>query len=390
MRSARLIRFVDNAVVATGVRIASWLRPPRAAPAHGQGAWVAIKLVGIGDAVLMLPALAAIRAAGQRVVVVTTRRCAGLFAAAGCVDQLLVLDGPRALPRLWRALHPCAGVLDFEQHVYWSAAVAMLAPAKTPRYGFRTRSRTRTRAYDCLVDPGEEPRHMKEIFDDLARAAGFQPARELCALPAGAGTEARVEAWLATHALRPGAFLAVAPGSGPSVPFRRLRAVTWVDILDRLPVDLPVVLVGAASDAPLVTEIAQLAGRTRTRIVTALEFSLPELAAMFARAAVVAAIDSGPMHVAAAMNCAVVGIFGPDTPRRYAPYNERSVSVTLGLACSPCNNCWVYREPRCTNPDAYACMQRMAPEPVAAAILARLAAASGSAPDARSAHGQSA
>ena len=378
----RLMRALDKGVVAPLIVLASLLRR-RQQPRGGASPqpWVVIKLVGLGDAVLMLPALAAIQAAGKPVVVITTARCAGVFAASGCADRIVNVRRQgvlAALGALVRELRGCQGVLDFEQHVFWSAAVTMLAPAGAVRCGFRTVRRARNRAYDRLVDPGREPRPMKEIFDDLARAAGFAPARELRPLIPGGGATATVEAWLATHGLVPGRFIAVAPGSGATVPFRRLDAPEWAEVLHALPAGMPPVLVGAAGDAALIAGIVAAAARTAPglklmTLPTALAFDLKQLAAMFTRAAAVVATDSGPMHLAAAMGVPVVGIFGPDTPRRYAPYNSHSIAVSLNLPCSPCNNCWVYREARCTNPDAYACIRRLPPGRVAEAVAAVLA-----------------
>ena len=45
--------------------------------------------------------------------------------------------------------------------------------------------------------------------------------------------------------------------------------------------------------------------------------TLPEL---MSRAALVVGNDSGPMHLAAAMNVPVLALFGPTDPRRYGPY----------------------------------------------------------------------
>jgi len=48
--------------------------------------------------------------------------------------------------------------------------------------------------------------------------------------------------------------------------------------------------------------------------------------------------DSGPMHLAAAMGTAVVGLFGPTSPELgFAPLGERACFLHLGLSCSPCS-----------------------------------------------------
>ena len=48
--------------------------------------------------------------------------------------------------------------------------------------------------------------------------------------------------------------------------------------------------------------------------------SLPEVAHLIGRAGLVVCNDSGPLHIAAATNTPVLGIFGPTDPQRYGPY----------------------------------------------------------------------
>jgi heptosyltransferase-1 len=52
--------------------------------------------------------------------------------------------------------------------------------------------------------------------------------------------------------------------------------------------------------------------------------SIPQLVALTRRAAVVIAGDTGPLHLAAALERPVVGIYGPTDPARNGPYATRS------------------------------------------------------------------
>lgn len=61
-----------------------------------------------------------------------------------------------------------------------------------------------------------------------------------------------------------------------------------------------------------------------------------QLAALFSRAALFITHDSGPLHIAAAMGCPTVSIFGPETPAGYAPLGPKHRALYLGLPCSPC------------------------------------------------------
>jgi len=60
------------------------------------------------------------------------------------------------------------------------------------------------------------------------------------------------------------------------------------------------------------------------------------LAALYERANLVITIDSGPMHLAAAMGTPVVALFGPTAPWRTGPFGPEHTVLRVELACSPC------------------------------------------------------
>ncbi len=77
-------------------------------------------------------------------------------------------------------------------------------------------------------------------------------------------------------------------------------------------------------------EIIDLCGKT----------SLSELIALISGATAVISNDSGPMHIAAALDIPTVAIFGPTDPLKTGPYRWKTKShlavVSSGLQCSPC------------------------------------------------------
>jgi heptosyltransferase-2 len=96
------------------------------------------------------------------------------------------------------------------------------------------------------------------------------------------------------------------------------------------------VFFGDATDIRLVDAICKplkdgymnLAGKTDFR----------ELALYLKACDVVLSTDSGPMHVAVAVDTPVVALFGP-TVREFGfrPYDEQSVTISVDLACRPCS-----------------------------------------------------
>jgi ADP-heptose:LPS heptosyltransferase len=73
-------------------------------------------------------------------------------------------------------------------------------------------------------------------------------------------------------------------------------------------------------------------------IVAAGDTDVATLIALVARTDLFLSIDTGPMHLAAALGIPTVGLFGPTNPRHHGPWGEpgRSVVLRTGIACSPC------------------------------------------------------
>ena len=82
----------------------------------------------------------------------------------------------------------------------------------------------------------------------------------------------------------------------------------------------------AALLAPSIPGAINLAGKTNLR----------QLVALLERANLVIANDTGPMHIAAALNRPLVTMYGPTSPIQTGPYERMDTVVKLDIPCSPC------------------------------------------------------
>jgi lipopolysaccharide heptosyltransferase I len=80
----------------------------------------------------------------------------------------------------------------------------------------------------------------------------------------------------------------------------------------------------------------QIASQVRGALNLAGKTNLRQLTALIEGADLVISNDSGPMHIAAALNKPLVALFGPTNPTRTGPYLREDSVVRLDIPCSPC------------------------------------------------------
>jgi len=94
-----------------------------------------------------------------------------------------------------------------------------------------------------------------------------------------------------------------------------------------------VILIGSQRERVVCEEVAALAPGV---IDLAGMTALSELAALIRRSAISITNDSGPMHLAVALDRPVVSIFGPTDPVWIGPYRRANAVLRADLECSPC------------------------------------------------------
>jgi ADP-heptose:LPS heptosyltransferase len=94
--------------------------------------------------------------------------------------------------------------------------------------------------------------------------------------------------------------------------------------------------------------------------------NLKELLALLTFASCLITNDSGPAHMAALTKTKSIVLFGPETPLRYKPLGDKTISLFAGLACSPCFSAANHRHSVCTN---NICMREIKVEEVYEKIL---------------------
>ncbi|MDD5439371.1 MAG: lipopolysaccharide heptosyltransferase II [Candidatus Omnitrophica bacterium] len=181
-------------------------------------------------------------------------------------------------------------------------------------------------------------RHEVEYNLDLVRSLGLQPGDKRLFVRVSKTAAEVAQAFFSEHGIPEGGTV-VCIHAGASCPSKRWPASSFAAVIDRLSKKgVHVVLVGGQDDrrySDLVVKqaavtIADLTGRTSTG----------ELAAVLSKSNLLISNDSGPVHVAVALEVPVVAIFGRSdpglSPVRWGPRGLRDVVLHKNVGCVTC------------------------------------------------------
>jgi len=294
----------------------------------------------LGDAVMALPALAAVRRAypGQTLIVAARVGVAPLFRERTAVapNEVVIVDERGEAGQL-RAIR--ADVVLLFPNSFRSAWLTRLAGIRE-RWGYRASGRGWL--LTCRVTRPRRrgsPLHQVNYYRELVRGLGIDPGDD--AIPTVTpqlSTLEKADALLGRNGISAGQRIAgFAPGAayGTAKRWPPDRVAKVIHALARQ--GTTSVLLGAAADRdngraiesalPGGVPVVNLIGRT----------SLGELIGVTARCATFVSNDSGAMHVAAALGIPVTAIFGPTDERVTAPWGAGTADVVVrDVFCRPC------------------------------------------------------
>jgi ADP-heptose:LPS heptosyltransferase len=162
------------------------------------------------------------------------------------------------------------------------------------------------------------------------------------------------------------------PNSSEIFPLRRWPLASFAELcrrlLDAVP-DCRLAITGLASESRDARFIADRVRDRRCIDVTG-RTSFRQLLALYSLAALMVTNDSGPAHFASLLQLPTVVLFGPETPRLYAPLGTASTAVYAEFACSPCVSLYNAKKSPCTD---NRCLSSISVDAVLAEALARLA-----------------
>ncbi|MGB8476248.1 MAG: lipopolysaccharide heptosyltransferase II [Candidatus Acidiferrum sp.] len=316
----------------------------------------------VGDAIMALPALRAVRSRfpDAQITVLARPYVAAIYKGQEVCDNMMFVDRKSDIVNELRAQKFDVALLL--QNAFQAAWFVWRAGIPE-RIGYARdgRSLLLTRAVP-VPHAGEIPVHEQFYYLELLRRAGWLdslPQESFIELKVPEENRQRAAETLCSAGSNP-ASMRIAIGAGASYgsakcwpPDRFAELANHLQSRE----GIDVILFGTSSEAAVSSAIA--AGMRKPPLDLTGKTSIAELPALLSQCHLFIGNDSGAMHVAAAVGLPVVAVFGPTDPFGTAPVTPRSTIVQEKPYCSPC----FLR--RC--PTDHRCMTRITPAAVESA-----------------------
>jgi len=300
-----------------------------------------VKLSSLGDVVHALPVAAALRARlpHARLSWIVERREAALLTGNAILDAVVPVDtrgwrralapvdlarAGRGLSELARDLRAARFDVALDLQGLLKSGLLTAATRAPLRIGFAPalcRERWSALLTNRHVTPPATARHVVEQYLALLEPLGVRPAAIEFPLPRNAAAEARADAFFVRSGLKPSdRLVALLPGAGRAD--KRWPADRFAALGARLTAETGASVLVVWGPGEHDTAKAIVDSARDGRALLAPTSSIEELVALLWRAAVVVGGDTGPLHLAAALGVACVGLYGPTAAERNGPWGQ--------------------------------------------------------------------
>ena len=310
---------------------------------------VLIKTAAIGDTIILSAMVDEIKRQYPRssITVICSHNNLSMVKLIRGVDDIFIFEMKRPLQSFsaLRHLGHFDLLLDFGPWPRINAVISWMAHADY-KVGFKRAHMYRHYVYDKWVEHLDTV-HEIDNYRNILSGVGIQPVDILPSfIPSSNGLTPETP-YVVFHQY---------PG-GSMENQRKWSEVCWVDLGKRLHqmYHVHILLSGANMDAEAAEHTAQLLRQVGVPVENiAGKCSLSDMVAILAKARLVVSVNTGIMHLAAAVRAPLVVLHGATSELRWGPLGDTSVVVKSGEPCQPCISLGF--ESNCNNP---ICMQNI-------------------------------
>ena len=290
---------------------------------------------GIGDAVLLFPALRELRAEFPEslINVLAEKRNSGVLAFCPYVDNIILYD-ERPLSWLNAVIRGKYDiVIDTEQWHRLTAALSYMTGAPV-RVGFQTNERAELYSHKI---PFSHSDYEARSFLNLASAVTgvqyeFKPDEPFVSVDSfGSGD---IDTALGDFRKNKKALVGIFAGA--TVPERRWGVSKFAELTKKLAaMGMGAVILGGKEDLENSSEIKSTSASENVMDFTG-KTALAVTAYIISKLDLLVSGDTGLMHLAYGVGTPTVSLFGAGIEEKWAPQGKNHIAINKRLSCSPC------------------------------------------------------
>jgi ADP-heptose:LPS heptosyltransferase len=162
-------------------------------------------------------------------------------------------------------------------------------------------------------------------------------------------------------------------GTSENFSLRRWPVQRFSELANRLidAYQTKIIFTGLSSERQLINEAKQyIENKDKSYIIdTGGQLTFKQFVSIIQMSDLVISGDTSAVHIASYFLVPVIGLYGPNTPILYGPWNQNSMYFYENLTCSPCITNYNAKINKCRNPEGIGiCMQKITVNEVFRAI----------------------
>jgi heptosyltransferase II len=331
--NANLIRAIDKYIGNMKIAFLSFF--PRIKRKKLPKKILCIKIWTLGETLLTLPTIKKIEEEGYEITILCTKKNRIVYEESGINLKIIEFNLSFLMTALFK-INKYPYAIDFEPYFRFTALLSYWLSREN--IGYKTLFRSRIYKHKIKYD---ESLHTTEIMAQLIRPLNihFIPKKLIPLVYADKDKE-KVDAYLKSLKKPLIGIHAGGAASSESSSSRMYPKEEFAKIAAYCAKKGTVLLTGTDNEYEINQYIIKNA-KTENILDIAKKFSLTEFAYLLTRLKIYISNDTGPMHLAAAMGCKTIGIFGPELPHKFGPFPlANNTVITSKEKCPdyPCIN----------------------------------------------------
>ncbi|MEC7641500.1 MAG: glycosyltransferase family 9 protein [Nitrospinota bacterium] len=310
-----------------------------------------IKLGAVGDLVFASAFFDSVRKHFNhaQVVLLTGKTSVRTVENNPSLDRLLLADDAalykgslffrcRETLRIIKLLRSESFDLAFVLHRSWIFNLLAFLCGIPQRVGFRRGREGILLTHKVDLQPN---RNERESYLDILRELGTAAKYERSFYYLSRAEDEFLSSFLHNHKIREEEnLIGIAPGGGKNVKThmanKRWPEKNYIGLIEKIREAIPcrIILFGGRDDG----EIASRIRKEHPACLDATDLSFGEMASVFRRCQLLISNDSGPLHIASAMDIPTLSFYGPTNPAELAPLGPEDTTIYKKVECSPCYN----------------------------------------------------